>query len=54
MNRDRELGMDRPITRRDFLDGVAVAIGGASLLASQRGGRNSFPAGPARIRSAHA
>lgn len=27
--RDRELGMDRPITRRDFLDGVAVAVGGA-------------------------
>jgi spermidine dehydrogenase len=28
---DRELGMDRPIQRRDFLNGVAVAIG-ASLL----------------------
>src|SRR5882672_474264 len=27
--RDRELGMDRTITRRDFLDGVAVAVGGA-------------------------
>lgn len=30
---DRELGMDRPISRRDFLNGVAVGIGG--LLASQ-------------------
>ncbi len=30
---DRELGMDRPIQRRDFLNGVAVAIG-ASLLGS--------------------
>jgi spermidine dehydrogenase len=29
--RDRELGMDRPITRRDFLDGVAVAVGGTML-----------------------
>lgn len=29
--RDRELGMARPITRRDFLDGVAVAVGGAML-----------------------
>jgi spermidine dehydrogenase len=29
--RDRELGMDRPITRRDFLNGVAVGIGGAFL-----------------------
>jgi spermidine dehydrogenase len=26
---DRELGMGRPITRRDFLDGVAIGIGGA-------------------------
>jgi len=24
--RDRELGMDRDITRRDFLNGVAVAL----------------------------
>ena len=31
--RDRELGMDRAISRRDFLNGVAVGIGGA--LASQ-------------------
>ena len=30
-NRDRELGMDRPIPRRDFLNGVSVAIG-ASLI----------------------
>ncbi|MCA0434232.1 MAG: NAD(P)/FAD-dependent oxidoreductase [Proteobacteria bacterium] len=30
--RDRELGMDRPITRRNFLEGMAVATaGGASL-----------------------
>jgi spermidine dehydrogenase len=28
---DRELGMDRPISRRDFLDGVAVTMGGAVL-----------------------
>ena len=26
--RDRELGMDRKITRRDFLNGVAVGVGG--------------------------
>jgi spermidine dehydrogenase len=30
-NRDRELGMDRPITRRDFMNGVAVTIGAAAL-----------------------
>jgi spermidine dehydrogenase len=29
--RDRELGMDRSITRRDFLDGMAVTVGGAAL-----------------------
>lgn len=28
---DRELGMDRSISRRDFLDGVAISIGGAAL-----------------------
>src|SRR5690242_7462524 len=31
--RDRELGMQRKITRRDFLDGVALAIGGSILSA---------------------
>ena len=36
-NRDRELGMDRAITRRDFLNGVAIGLGsmaGSSLLTS--------------------
>jgi spermidine dehydrogenase len=28
-NRDRELGMDQSISRRDFLNGVRIAIGGA-------------------------
>ena len=28
---DRELGMGAEITRRDFLDGVAVAIGGTII-----------------------
>ena len=28
---DRELGMDRKITRRDFISGVGVAIAGATL-----------------------
>src|SRR5882672_10123223 len=31
--RDRELGMGRPISRRDFLNGAAVGVGG--LLATQ-------------------
>jgi spermidine dehydrogenase len=42
---DRSLGMDRPINRRDFLNGVAVAIGsigtgltGAGPVAMQAGG----------------
>jgi spermidine dehydrogenase len=30
--RDRELGMGRKITRRDFLDGVAMAIGGSAVV----------------------
>jgi spermidine dehydrogenase len=42
MNRDRDLGMDRPITRRDFLDGVAVAVGGASLLSENAAAATVF------------
>ncbi|HUA14356.1 MAG TPA: NAD(P)-binding protein [Verrucomicrobiae bacterium] len=34
--RDRELGLDRRITRRDFLNGVSIAVGG-SILASGAG-----------------
>ncbi len=41
--RDRELGMDRPITRRDFMDGVAVAIGAASLLPQSAEAATNFP-----------
>jgi len=41
--RDRELGMDRPITRRDFIDGVAVAIGAAGLLAQNADAATIFP-----------
>ncbi|HTW67831.1 MAG TPA: NAD(P)-binding protein [Bryobacteraceae bacterium] len=41
--RDRELGMDRPITRRDFLDGVAVAAGAAGLLAGNASAATAFP-----------
>jgi spermidine dehydrogenase len=28
---DKRLGMDRGITRRDFLDGIALTIGAAAL-----------------------
>jgi spermidine dehydrogenase len=34
--------MDRAITRRDFLDGVAVAVGGASLLTEKAGAATVF------------
>jgi spermidine dehydrogenase len=33
-SRDRDLGMHRKITRRDFLDGMALAVGGSVLTAS--------------------
>jgi spermidine dehydrogenase len=33
-SRDRELGMNRKITRRDFLDGVALTVGGSVLTAT--------------------
>ena len=32
--RDRELGMDRSITRRDFLNGFGIAIGGGFILSN--------------------
>jgi spermidine dehydrogenase len=35
-SRDHELGMNRKITRRDFLDGVALAVGGSVLASSAR------------------
>jgi len=50
---DRELGLDRRITRRDFLDGVAIAIGGAMAgpralhAASVRAAASQAPGGPA-------
>ncbi len=46
-DRDKRLGMDRPITRRDFLDGVALTIGGAAL------GGLSFGATPASAQDAN-
>ena len=64
---DRELGMDRPITRRDFLDGVAVGAGALALgsvlpgcdfgggddeSARLRSRRVDGPAGPDRRRAA--
>jgi spermidine dehydrogenase len=37
-SRDRRLGMDRAITRRDFLNGVSIAIGASLLPACARDG----------------
>jgi len=48
--RDRELGMDRNITR-DFLNGVAIAIG--ALGDCRQGFRRLFCAGPAGILSSN-
>jgi len=39
---DRELGMGRDITRRDFLNGVAVTVGG-SMLSSQKLHKSADP-----------
>jgi spermidine dehydrogenase len=40
-DRDRYLGMDRPITRRDFINGAAVIVGGALLGGSTLSGKSS-------------
>ena len=45
-SRDRELGMHRQITRRDFLDGAAMAIGGVALGLHAPGGGDVLPAYP--------
>src|ERR1700677_4984166 len=34
---DRELGMDRPITRRDFLNGMAVSVGALGAASTAHG-----------------
>ena len=44
--RDRELGMDRPISRRDFIGGVAAGIGGAAWLAGCGPGEPPLPPDP--------
>ena len=41
---DRYLGMDRPITRRDFLNGMAVAIGASLLPKHALGGGSALEA----------
>lgn len=56
-NDDRDLGLDRPITRRDFIDGVAVAVGGAMLAPHVLGAAApATPYPPARtgLRGSHA
>ena len=50
--RDRDLGMHRPITRRDFIGGVAVGIGGATWLAGCRPGEPPLPPDPGFERAA--
>jgi spermidine dehydrogenase len=44
-DRDRALGMDRPITRRDFLNGVALTVGATAL--SSIAPHGAFAATPA-------
>ena len=44
--RDRDLGMDRPITRRDFIGGVAVGLGSATWLTGCRPGTPLMVADP--------
>jgi spermidine dehydrogenase len=46
MSSDRDLGMDRAITRRDFLNGVSVTIGGALTAPAFAPGSRSEQAAP--------
>src|SRR3990172_5891960 len=60
MNRARELGCDRAITRRDFLNGIAVGVAGASLLGGSRRGVSAqlpadyYPPALTGLRGSHA
>ena len=42
-SKDRELGMDRDITRRDFVNGVAAAVGGSLIAPGWLSARESTP-----------
>jgi len=46
-SRDQQLGMGVPITRRDFLNGVAVGVGGAILSGGRPGAGAAFAQGSA-------
>jgi spermidine dehydrogenase len=60
MTRARELGLDRAITRRDFLNGVALGVAGASLLGASRRGDGAqlssdyYPPALTGLRGSHA
>ncbi len=57
--RDRQLGMDRPITRRDFLNGFKLAVGASLLPASLFGvvgvdtGKSYYPPALTGMRGSH-
>jgi spermidine dehydrogenase len=58
--RDRELGLDRPITRRDFLNGVAMGAGAVAglgvpdvLRARLAQGDSDYPPGLTGLRGSH-
>ena len=55
---DRELGMDRPITRRDFINGMAVSVGALGAASSVHGQttqpRGNYPPIRTGMRGSHA
>ena len=56
MSDDRKLGLDRPISRRDFLDGVAIGLGGAMALPGLLDGAQDgsyYPPALTGLRGAH-
>ncbi|MGE0360597.1 MAG: NAD(P)-binding protein [Vicinamibacterales bacterium] len=50
--RDRDLGMHRPITRRDFINGMAVGVGSAAWLSGCGPGEPPLPPDPGFERAA--
>ncbi len=51
--RDQELGMDRRITRRDFLDGVGIVAAGSLLPNVALGAESAYPPALTGMRGSH-
>ena len=50
---DKRLGMDRAVTRRDFLNGTALAIGSLAFSGNARAADKKYPPALTGLRGQH-